>query len=85
MLYRKMRVKLGIEDLHMHDARHEAVSQMADKLNILDLASVIGHRDLESLQIYYNPKPTDLVRKLRSSPGGTQPTGERPQSPKQDA
>jgi integrase len=84
-LYRKLRTKLGIENLHIHDARHEAVSQMADKLNILELASVIGHRDLKSLQIYYNPKPADLVKKLRSSPGGPRPTGAHPQSPKPDA
>lgn len=84
-LYRGICVKLGIENLHLHDSRHEAVSQMADKLHILELASVIGHRDLKSLQIYYNPRPTDLAKKLRASPGGPQPTGVRPQSTKPDA
>lgn len=55
---------LGIEDLHFHDTRHEGVSRLAKKFNVMELAKVIGHRDLKSLMIYYNPTVEDLAGKL---------------------
>ena len=55
---------LGIQDLHFHDTRHEGVSRLAKKLNVMELAKVIGHRDLKSLMIYYNPTVEDLAGKL---------------------
>lgn len=54
-----------LTDLHFHDLRHEATSRLASKLpNLIELASVTGHRDLRSLKRYYHPKATDLARKL---------------------
>lgn len=57
--------ELGIVDLHFHDLRHEATTRMANKLvNVLELAAVTGHKDLRTLQRYYNPHPIDLAQKL---------------------
>lgn len=54
-----------LTDLHFHDLRHEATSRLAAKLpNLIELASVTGHRDLRSLKRYYHPKATDLAKKL---------------------
>jgi integrase len=58
--------ELGIEDLHFHDTRHEAASRLAMRLNVQELAAVIGHRDLRSLMVYYNPTASELSAKLRS-------------------
>lgn len=69
---------VGVADLHFHDARHEATSRLAKKLSVMELAAVIGHRDLKSLLIYYNPTPAELAAKLR---GGGQPTAEHPPRP----
>jgi integrase len=55
---------LGIEDLHFHDTRHEGVSRLAKIFNVMELAKIIGHRDLKSLMIYYNPTIEDLAGKL---------------------
>lgn len=55
---------LGIEDLHFHDTRHEGVSRLAKKFNVMELAKIIGHRDLKSLMVYYNPTIEDLAGKL---------------------
>lgn len=52
-LFRKARNRAGIENLHFHDSRAEAIWRMAKKLPLLDLARTIGHRDLKSLTIYY--------------------------------
>lgn len=58
-------VELGIENLHFHDTRHEATTQLAKKLHVLELATVTGHKDLKKLQIYYNPTPEELAEKVK--------------------
>lgn len=58
---------LSIINLHFHDARHEATSRLAKKLSVMELAAVIGHRDLKSLLVYYNPTPAELAAKLRGA------------------
>lgn len=63
-MFRRTCGALGIENLHFHDTRHEGVSRLAKKLNVMELAKVIGHRDLKSLMIYYNPTAEDLAGKL---------------------
>lgn len=56
---------LRIVDLHFHDSRHEACTRLAKIYDVLTLAKVIGHRDLKSLMIYYNPTPSELALRLR--------------------
>jgi integrase len=53
-----------IASLHFHDSRHEACTRLAQKLSVLELARVIGHRDLKSLMIYFNPTTEELAAKL---------------------
>lgn len=62
--WRNARTKTNIKDLHFHDSRHEAVTQLAKKLELLDLAKMIGHRDIKSLMIYYNPTATEMADRL---------------------
>lgn len=58
-------VKLAeIENMTFHDARHEAISRLAQKIAVLDLARMIGHRDLRSLMIYYNPTAEEIAGRL---------------------
>lgn len=63
-LFRKARDAAGLAGLTFHDTRHEAITRLARKLNVLDLARMIGHRDLKSLQIYYNPTATEIADRL---------------------
>jgi integrase len=63
-IWRKGRDKAGIIDLHFHDSRATAVTRLARKLDILDLARMIGHRDLRSLQVYYRATAEDIAKKL---------------------
>jgi integrase len=53
-----------LADLHFHDTRHEATSRMAEKLNVLELSAVTGHKDLRMLKRYYHPRAQDLAKKL---------------------
>lgn len=63
-LFRRGRDAAGIPDLHFHDSRAEAVSRLSKKLNVLELAAQIGHRDLNSLQAYYRQPAAERARLL---------------------
>ncbi|PTB19573.1 site-specific integrase [Trinickia symbiotica] len=63
-LWRKARSKAKIANLKFHDSRHEAITRLAKKLDVLDLARMIGHRDPRSLMIYYNATATELACRL---------------------
>lgn len=63
--WRLLRDAAGVKDLHMHDTRHEAASNLAKKLTHLELSKMLGHRDPRTVSIYYNPTPTELANKLR--------------------
>lgn len=51
-------------DLHFHDLRHEAISRLADKLQLHELMKVTGHKSSAMLARYYHPKASDLALKL---------------------
>lgn len=54
----------GIDNLHFHDLRHEAVSRICDKLPMHEAMRVTGHKTPSMLMRYYHPKAEDLARKL---------------------
>lgn len=54
----------GIADLKFHDSRHEATTRLAKRLHVLALAKMIGHRDLQSLMIYYDETAAELAARL---------------------
>lgn len=56
--------KVGIENLHYHDTRHEATTRMAQKVHVLDLAKITGHRKVQNLMIYYDRDVTELAELL---------------------
>ncbi|WP_454737626.1 ribosome modulation factor [Cupriavidus necator] len=59
---------LGIVDLHWHDSRHEATTQIAkDFANSLELAAITGHKSLSMLKRYFNPTPTEMAQKMRGN------------------
>jgi len=54
-----------IENLRFHDLRHEATTRLFEKgLNIMEVASITGHKDLRMLRRYTHLKAEDLARKL---------------------
>lgn len=62
--FRTARKKTTVTDLTFHDSRHEACTRLAKKIQVLDLARMIGHRDLKSLMIYYNPTAEEIAQQL---------------------
>lgn len=63
-LFRKARDRAKIPNLHFHDSRAEAIWRLSKKLDVMELARVIGHRDLRSLLIYYQTSADDLADRL---------------------
>lgn len=61
-IFRKAKAQTLIKDLKFHDSRREALTRMAPKMEIMQLARISGHRDLRILQnVYYAPKVGELV------------------------
>ena len=63
-LFKKACKKAGVENLRFHDTRHEGLTRLAQKIGVLDLARVVGHRDTRSLMVYYNPTATEIADRL---------------------
>jgi len=63
-LFRKIKTRAGIEDLHFHDTRHEAITRLAKKLDVLPLARMVGHRDIKELMTYYNATAAEIAERL---------------------
>ncbi len=57
----------GIQDLHFHDLRHEAVSRFFEMgLSIPEVALISGHRDFRMLFRYTHLRPEEIVAKFNS-------------------
>jgi integrase len=63
-LFRKAKTRAAIGDATFHDTRHLAITRLAKKLNVLDLARMVGHRDLRQLQVYYNETAEAMAERL---------------------
>ena len=63
-LFRKARDRAEIHNLHFHDSRAEAIWKLSKKLDVMELARMIGHRDLRSLLLYYQTTADELADRL---------------------
>lgn len=62
--FRKARIRAGLNGFTFHDSRAVALTRLSRKLNVMELARVIGHRDPRSLMIYYRESAETLAAKL---------------------
>lgn len=64
-VWQRMIRKLGIDDLTFHDFRHEATSRLVERgLDVLEVASITGHKTLQMLKRYTHLRAEELARKL---------------------
>lgn len=63
--------RLGIEDLHFHDLRHEAISRFFElgTMDLMEVAAISGHKSLSMLKRYTHLKAHRLVHKLEKKKG----------------
>lgn len=57
--------RAGIEGARWHDLRHEATSRLFERdLNVMEVASITGHKTLDMLKRYTHLRAEDLAKKL---------------------
>ncbi|GEP07526.1 integrase [Methylobacterium oxalidis] len=65
LAWERLTRRVGLQDLHLHDLRHEAVSRLFEKgLNVAEVASISGHRELRMLARYTHLRAADLAGRL---------------------
>jgi hypothetical protein len=64
--WRTLIKRLQIENLHFHDLRHEAVSRLFElgTLDLMEVATISGHKSMQMLRRYTHLKASNLVEKL---------------------
>lgn len=64
--WRALIKRTGIENLHFHDLRHEAVSRLFElgTLDMMEVATISGHKSMQMLRRYTHLKASNLVEKL---------------------
>lgn len=57
--------RCGLNDLHFHDIRHEAITRLFERgLNVVEVSSISGHKTLQMLKRYTHLRAEDLAKKL---------------------
>ncbi|WP_170349631.1 site-specific integrase [Ruegeria atlantica] len=65
--FERVRTRAGVDDLRLHDLRHEAVSRLVERgLTLFEVQQVSGHRTLQMLQRYVHLQAADIVAKLHA-------------------
>ncbi len=55
----------GITDLRFHDLRHEGTTRFFEMgLNVMEVATITGHKDLKMLNRYTHLKAENIALKL---------------------
>jgi len=63
--FQKLREEIGMVDFRWHDLRHEATSRLFEKgLNLMEVATITGHKDTKMLMRYTHLRAEDLVWRL---------------------
>ncbi|CAN7554729.1 site-specific integrase [Neorhizobium tomejilense] len=63
--WRRLLVRAGIKNLRFHDLRHEGVSRLFERgLNMIEVSSISGHKELRMLKRYTHLSADDLVARL---------------------
>ena len=65
VLFRRSRDQLLIHDLRFHDARAAALTRLARRVDVMTLARISGHKDLNQLlKSYYRESAAEIAARL---------------------
>lgn len=63
--WRRLLARSNVEELRFHDLRHEGVSRLFERgLNMIEVSSISGHKELRMLKRYTHLSADDLVARL---------------------
>lgn len=63
-LFRKERVRAGLEGFRFHDARRTAATRIAKQVDVLMLCRIFGWSDPKMAMVYYSPTAAEMLRQL---------------------
>ncbi len=63
-LFARLCEEAKIDGLTFHDLRATAITRLSKKLNALQLAKMIGHKNPKMLMIYYRESAADIAKRL---------------------
>jgi integrase len=64
-LFRKAKKALLLADVNFHDSRAEALTRLARRVDVLTLARISGHKDLQLLlNVYYRESTADIAARI---------------------
>lgn len=64
-LFRRAKMRRMIKGLQFRDARAEALTRLARKVDVLTLSKISGHKDLEMLsRVYYRESEEDIAARI---------------------
>ncbi len=62
VLFRRVRDRLLMDDLHFHDSRADALTRLSRRMDVLRLSKISGHKDLNQLlEAYYRESAADVA------------------------
>lgn len=65
VLFRKVRDRVLVEGARFHDSRGDALTRMARRVDVMTLAKISGHKDLNQLlDAYYRETPEEIAERL---------------------
>lgn len=70
-LFRKYRGRCGLEGFTFHDARHTAATRLAPVVDVLTLCKIFGWTNATRALVYYNPRGSELARRLNAAAAPT--------------
>jgi integrase len=66
LAWERLKKRVGIEDLHFHDLRHEAISRFFEHgLSMPEVSAISGHKDPRMLMRYTHLRAESIAEKLR--------------------
>lgn len=64
-LWRKVRDRVMVSELHFHDSRAAALTWLAKRYDVMTLAKISGHTDINQLfEAYYRESASDIAARL---------------------
>lgn len=84
-LFRRAVGRTGIDGVQFRDSRATALTHLAGRVSVLDLAKIAGHANLKELaRTYYRPDAEAIADRLKPARRAA-PTASLPRAPKADA
>ena len=62
--WRKIKRRALCDDIHFHDSRATALTRLSQRLDVMQLARMSGHRDIKILYAVYYRETAEAIARL---------------------